>query len=38
MKDKCAIKGKTRLPLDKVIAASASWLEHGKKYKVIMGK
>jgi len=34
----CAIKGKTKLSLEKIVDASETWLKEGKKDKVIKGK
>ena len=34
----CAIKGKTRLSLEKIIDVSEKWLKEGKREKVIKGK
>ena len=34
----CAIKGKTRLSLEKIVDASEKWLKEGKREKVIKGK
>ena len=33
----CAIKGKTRLSLEKIVDASEKWLKEGKRDKVIKG-
>lgn len=33
----CALKGKTRLPLEKVIKEAATWLEEGRGHNVIEG-
>ena len=34
----CAIKGKTKLTLERVVDASEKWLKEGKRDKVIKGK
>ena len=34
----CAIKGRTRLPLEKVIEKTVRWLEYGQNNKTIKGK
>jgi len=34
----CALKGRTRRPLDRVVDAAATWLISGKRNRVIQGK